>query len=220
MLDAWQYSSSSTTGNASVPQLLLAAHADMLARLQRDEHPPGNWDAYVLCDGRSDVLCHRRAYWWATPFLRAVELSVMGSNATTRQAYLDVAIRSGEWYLLAQRLDGAVYRETAPDGKTAAYGLANSAAAAACMLWMRLHALTGDKRWVEPIYRSMRYLLSQQINHTITDDNPHIQGAVIEATRPPPDGTDSSPWYVRDIASSFFAQAAAMLLDMAAAEKG
>ena len=63
----------------------------MLERLLRDEHPPGNWDAYLLCDGQSEVLCHRRAYWWGgVPFLKSWQQT---GNAT----HLAAAVRVGEW---------------------------------------------------------------------------------------------------------------------------
>lgn len=59
LLDAWV--AAGRPSATSSP--LLPALQEMLDRQIRDEHPPGNWDAYLFCDGRSDVLCHRRAYW-------------------------------------------------------------------------------------------------------------------------------------------------------------
>jgi hypothetical protein len=41
--------------------------------------------------------------------------------------------------------------------------------------------------------------------------DPNLQGAVIEGVEAP-DGSDASPYYVRDLATIFFVQAAARLL--------
>jgi hypothetical protein len=41
--------------------------------------------------------------------------------------------------------------------------------------------------------------------------DPNLQGAVIEGVEPP-DGSDASPYYVRDLATIFFVQAVSRLL--------
>jgi hypothetical protein len=203
LLDAWV---AAGRPSASPSQLLLPAWNDMLERLLRDEHPPGNWDAYLLCDGQSRVLCHRRAYWWGgIPFLKSWQ-------QTGNRTHLTAAVRVGEWYLRAQRLDGGIFRQTTADGHTKSYGLANSAAAAAAILWMKLHEATGDKRWLEPTRVTLRFLLGQQI-HNASDQR--LEGVVIESVDPPPAGTDQASWFVRDIASTFTSHAIAILLSMA-----
>jgi hypothetical protein len=208
LLDAWV-----AAGRPSASfSPLLPAFEEMLERLLKDEHPPGNWDAYLLCDGRTDVLCHRRAYWWGFPFLKSYEET---GNAT----HLAAAVRVGKWYLLAQRLDGGIFRQTTADGQTASYGLANSAAAAATILWMRLYRATGDPSWLEPTQRSLKFLLTQQIQSTNETIDSHLAGAVLETTTAPPAGTDAPPWVVRDIAPTFFAQAVVELLTLAVAEE-
>lgn len=58
LLDAWV--AAGRPGSTVSP--LRATNDAMLNRMLRDEHPSGNWDAYLLCDGRSDVLCHRRGH--------------------------------------------------------------------------------------------------------------------------------------------------------------
>eukprot|EP01051_Picozoa_sp_SAG22_P009718 SAG22_NODE_830_length_6941_cov_2.114294_4_plen_1368_part_00 len=183
---------------------LLPTFNDMLERQLQDEHPRGNWDAYLFCDGRMDVLCHRRAYWWGVPFLRSYEL-------TGNKSHLAAAIRVGNWYMLAQRIDGGVFRQTTPTGLTASYGLTNSAAAAACIIWMRLFRATTDPVWLEPILRSLEFLLTQQMQD-VSDSR--LQGAVIEETAGPLASSDAPPWVVRDIAPSFFVHSIAKLLEL------
>jgi hypothetical protein len=199
LIDAWVAAGRPLAADSP----LLPAYDDMLERLLRDEHPHGNWDAYLLCDGRSDVLCHRRAYWWGgIPFLKSYEQT---GNAT----HLDAAARVGEWYLLAQRLDGGVFRQTTADGRTKSFGLANSAAAAAAIVWMLLFQATGNRTWLDPAARTLEFLLTQQIRNA---SDPMLEGAMIESVSAPPGGTDEPPWFVRDIASTFAIHAFAMLL--------
>jgi hypothetical protein len=205
LLDAWVAAGRPSAAHSP----LLPAWNDMLERLLRDEHPSGNWDAYLLCDGQSKVLCHRRAYWWGgIPFLKSWQ-------QTGNTTHLAAAVRVGEWYLLAQRLDGGVFRQTTADGRTRAYGLANSAAAAAAIIWMQLFQATGDTRWLEPTATTLQFLLSQQVQDA---SDSRIKGAVIESVDPPPSGTDNAPWFVRDIASTFTSHAIALLLTLSHGE--
>lgn len=170
-------------------------------RLLRDEHPAGNWINYAPCNAKSGYMHPRHAYWWGLPMIAAYEES-------SEQKYLDCAIRAGEWYLNAQRLDGGLFRKTGLDFRTDSFGHATSGIACAAILWQELHRVTQDPRWLDPIENALRFCMNVQFTGP---EDPNLRGAILEKVLPP-DGTDRSPYHIRDLGTIFFIKAAAMKL--------
>lgn len=170
-------------------------------RLLRDEDPPGNWISYAPCSAKGGHIHPRHAYWWGLPMIAAYE-----DSGETK--YLDCAIRAGQWYLNAQRRDGGLFRRTYTDFRTDSFGHATSGIACAAILWQGLHRVTGDSRWLEPIDLALRFCVSMQF---IRPEDPNLAGAILEKVLPP-DGTDHSPYHIRDLGTIFFVKAAAMKL--------
>ncbi|HWB53225.1 MAG TPA: hypothetical protein VG722_03500 [Tepidisphaeraceae bacterium] len=174
---------------------------EVLQRLLRDERPPGNWIDYEPCSPDQGWIHPRQAYWWGWPMIAAWRHS-------HEQRWLSAAIRSGERYLHAQRKDGGLFRHTYLDFNTRSFSHATSGTLCAAILWMNLFQETHETRWLEPIFRSMKYALSLQF--TAPSDS-NLLGCILERLVPP-DGTDRSPYHIRDLGTIFFIQAAAKLL--------
>jgi hypothetical protein len=170
-------------------------------RLLRDEDPPGNWISYSPCSAKGGHIHPRHAYWWGLPMIAAYEDSGESN-------YLDCAIRAGEWYLKAQRRDGGLFRRTYTDFRTDSFGHATSGIACAAILWQELHRVTGDSRWMEPVEQALRFCVSVQFTEP---NDANLRGAILEKVLPP-DGTDRSPYHIRDLGTIFFVKAAAMKL--------
>jgi len=122
--------------------------------------------------------------------------------------WLDAACRSGEWYIKAQRNDGGLFRYTDLDFKTPSFDHATSGIQCAAILWLRLFQETGDARWLEPMRRALAYAMRLQF---IEPSDANLKGCILEKVLPP-DGTDRSPYHIRDLGTIFFIQAASMLL--------
>jgi hypothetical protein len=106
------------------------------------------------------------------------------------------------------RLDGGLFRSTAPDFKTPSFDHATSGIACAAILWLELAQEFGDTQWDEPMIRALRYCYSMQFT-SASDEN--LQGAVLEKVIHP-NGSDAPPWYLRDIGTFFYIQAASRVL--------
>src|SRR6185312_13430015 len=76
----------------------------------------------------------------------------------------------------------------------------------ACKLWHGLWLETRDSRWRTALHKALRFQMEVQF---VNPRDANLEGAVLERTLPP-DGTDRSPYHVRDLASIFFVQAAAL----------
>jgi hypothetical protein len=177
------------------------AFDDVLACLLRTEHPAGNWLGYGPCQPQSQLIHPRHAYWWGRPLLLAYR-----RNALSR--HLEAACRSGHWYIQAQRQDGGMFRDTGVDFRTPSFGHATSGIVCAAIFWMDLLQTTGDRVWMEPTVRAMQFAMRMQLTQP-RDAN--LRGAILEKVLPP-DGTDASPYHLRDLGTIFFVQAAAQLL--------
>ncbi|MCC6679912.1 MAG: hypothetical protein IT445_03320 [Phycisphaeraceae bacterium] len=175
---------------------------EILGRLLTDETPTGNWADYCPCHIKEGWIHPRHAYWWGRPFLAAW-------RDTHEQMWLDAAVRAGEWYRLAQRIDGGLFRNTDLRFNSTSFGQCTSGAACAAIFWIELFCATGDRKWLEPIHRSLQYCMSMQLHNTT---NHSTRGAMIEGANSP-DGSDQCPYFIRDLASIFFVQAAATLLN-------
>lgn len=177
------------------------AFFEVLDRLLRDERPAGNWVDYGPCLPRTGECHPRHAYWWGLPM-------VDGWIETRETKWLDAARRSGQWYVSAQRTDGGLFRFTDSNFNTACFGHATSGIACAAILWIQLFEQTGESRWLEPLHRALKYCMSMQFTEPA---DPNLKGCILEKILPP-DGSDRSPYYVRDLGTIFFVQAAAQLL--------
>lgn len=180
---------------------------EILHRLLRDERPAGNWVDYGPCCPKTGECHPRHAYWWGLPMLDAYQHS-------REKIWLDAAVRSGEWYVKAQRTDGGLFRFTDLNFKTACFEHATSGICCAAILWMRLFRETRDPQWLEPTRKALSYAMSVQFTEP---QDPNLKGCVLERLAPP-DGTDRNPYYIRDLATIFFVQAAAQLLTACKAE--
>ena len=122
--------------------------------------------------------------------------------------YLACARRAGEWYQNALRLDGGLFRGTRRDFKTDSFGHATSGIACAALLWEELWKETHDETWLDSIRTGLYFCLMMQFRDV---HDPNLQGALIEAVDAP-NGSDVSPYYLRDLSTIFFVQAVARLL--------
>ena len=125
--------------------------------------------------------------------------------------YLDCAIRAGKWYVNAQRADGGLFRRPCVAFKPDSFGPATSGLACAPILWQELQRVTGDSRWLEPIDLALQFCARMQFTDP---EDPNLLGAILEKVLPP-DGTDRSPYHIRDLGTIFFVKAAAMRLSRA-----
>lgn len=180
---------------------LRAIFYEVAERLLREEDPPGNWIAFGPCNAATGMIHPRQAYWWGLPMIDAFRDS-------HDPRYLACARRAGEWYQNAMRLDGGLFRGTRRDFKTDSFSHAISGVACAVILWVELWKETHDESWLASIRDGLNFCQAMQLRKV---SDPNLQGAVIEGVEAP-DGTDASPYYVRDIASIFFVQAASRVL--------
>ncbi len=171
---------------------------EILEKLTREEDPPGNWIKYHPSHRKKGFIHARQAFWWSLPFVRAYE-------ETSQIKFLDVAKRAGEWYLKAIRADGGIFRNTYADFNTDSFGHATSGAACAVILWCELKKISGLKKYDPYIRNCLNYCLNMQF--TFPKDK-NLFGCVLEKVLPP-DGTDGSPYLIRDLGTIFFAQAVA-----------
>lgn len=169
-------------------------------RLLKDEEPEGNWIKYGPCDKDLGRIHPRHAYWWGKPMIFAYEDS-------GEERYLDCAKRAGNWYVKAQRKDGGLFRGTYLDFNTDSFGHCTSGIACAAILWSELYRITNDTSWIGPIKKAVEYCMNMQF-YDVKD--PNLKGAILEKVLPP-DGTDTLPYYIRDLGTIFFLQAIDMI---------
>jgi hypothetical protein len=174
---------------------------EVAERLLREEDPPGNWIGFAPCNAVTGMIHPRQAYWWGYPMIDAYRDS-------HDPRYLACARRAGEWYQNAMRLDGGLLRGTRRDFKTDSFGHATSGIACAALLWQELWKETHEERWLDSIRTGLNFCLRMQFRDV---HDPNLQGAVIEAVNAPR-GSDASPYYLRDLSTIFFVQAASRLL--------
>jgi len=127
---------------------------------------------------------------------------------TGEARWLETAIRSGQWYMRAQRLDGGLFRFTDLQFRTACFGHATSGIMSAAVMWIELFRATGETCWLEPLYRALDYACRMQF---ATPEDQNLAGCILEKVLEP-DGTDASSYHIRDLGTIFFIQAAASLM--------
>ncbi len=170
-------------------------------RVLRDEDPPGNWIHYAPCNPERGNIHPRMAYWWARPMLMAYQ-------ETGDKKYLNCAKRCADWYAKAQRKDGGIFRNTYIDFNTDSFGHATSGIACAVILWHDFEKITGQKIYNKHLIQALKYCLSMQFREP---QDANLKGCILEKVIPP-DGTDVSPYHVRDLGTIFFIQAASLVL--------
>jgi hypothetical protein len=170
-------------------------------RLLKDESPAGNWKAYPPCFPDTGICHPRHAYWWGRPLWMVHQL-------TGDARLLECCRRSAQWYVSAMRLDGGLFRDTGPDFKTPSFGHATSGIACAAILWADLIKNYGDTQWIEPLKRALSFCRSVQFTNA-SDSN--LKGAILEKVLPP-NGSDAPPWYLRELGTFFYVQAACQIV--------
>lgn len=169
--------------------------------LLQEEKPSGNWIGIVPCDSERGVIHPRHAYWWGRPML-------MLYKETGDKRFQELFRRSVQWYDHALRLDGGFMRDTSVDFNTGCFGHATSGSACAALCFLDMAELEDRNYWLSRAEKALDYCCTMQFTSA---SDPNLQGAVLEKIRPP-DGTDRSPYYLRDLGTIFFIQAAASYL--------
>lgn len=165
------------------------------------ERPPGNWVAYRPCREDPGYIHPRMGYWWGLPMLDAWRTS-------GDERYLDCAVRVAEWHVRALRRDGGMFRQTYLDFNTDSFGHATSGTACAAIVMGEVDRARGNEHFRQHQERALAYCLRMQFRDPA---DPNLRGAILEKVLPP-DGTDHSPYHVRDLGTIFFIQAAAQYL--------
>lgn len=165
-------------------------------RLLRDEDPPGNWINYPPCDPVKGSIHPWHAYWWGRPMIYAFQ-------ETGDRRYLACALRSGQWYQKAQRRDGGLIRGTYQDFNTNSFGHATSGICCGMILWQELERILNEKLFQSSLKLALEYSINMQFRE-VSDAN--LRGCILEKVLPP-DGTDRSPYHIRDLGAIFFIQA-------------
>jgi uncharacterized protein YyaL (SSP411 family) len=165
-------------------------------RLLKDEDPSGNWNRYSS-GPRSPYGNPRQSYWWGYPMIAAFQES-------GDKRYLDCARRVGDSYLHLARDESDPFLGSLRPSP----GIDTSGMACAAILWLDLFHETKEERWMAAARRALRYCLNMQFREV---QDPNLKGALLEQVLPP-NGSDRSPFYVRDLATIFYVQAACKLL--------
>ena len=169
--------------------------------LRENENPSGNWICYLPCIIATQSIHPRHAYWWGRPMLTIWRES-------GNEEYLQLFHRAVRWYANAIRRDGGLFRATGVDFNTESFGHASSGSACAALMFLDMAALDRDEQWLSKAELCLDFCMKMQLTHP---EEPRMRGAVIEKVLPP-DGTERSPYYLRDLGTTFFIQAAAEYL--------
>jgi len=181
----------------------LDAHIGVSERLVADQNPRGNWLDYGPCSAAKQRFHPRQTYWWAIPLIDTYQ-------RTGRPEFLDTAIASGHFCRQAMRADGGYIRGTYTGYRTDSFGHETSGSACAAILFMRLFEETGDAEWLDVATTALRYCARVQFREPA---DPNLLGAVLEKVLPP-DGSDQSPYYLRDLGTIFFVIAGVRYLEI------
>ena len=192
-IQGWQL-----TGDKQFKQIATAAAETLL----QDENPPGSWIKYIPCSSEKGFIHPRHAYWWGMPMLEIYK-------ATGDERYLQCFFRSVNWYMQAMRRDGGIIRQTYTDFNTESFGHATSGTACAVICFLKYYEHTGDRKILEYIEKGLDYCFKMQFTNPA---DPNLKGAILEKVLQP-DGTDRSPYHIRDLGTIFFIQAACIYLE-------
>jgi hypothetical protein len=170
-------------------------------RLLADEAPAGNWVNYAPCHRKTGAIHPRHAYWWGRPMLAMFEQS-------RDERHRELFLRSCDWYRRAMRRDGGIMRNTYPDFTTDSFGHATSGVGCAVIMFLEASKKLGRTDLDPLIERGLSYGMNMQFTQP---EDPNLMGCVLEKIVAP-DGTDASPYHIRDLGTIFFVQAMAMYL--------
>ncbi|MCC6580250.1 MAG: hypothetical protein IT440_07385 [Phycisphaeraceae bacterium] len=170
------------------------------------QRPAGNWVDYAPCHPDQMSFHPRHTYWWGMPLLGLW-------RQTGRHEFLDTAMASARFTRQAMRRDGGYFRGTCYDHATGcintdSFGHATSGSACAAIFFLEVFHETGDEAWLRDAERALDFCMKVQLRET---SDPNLRGVILEKVLPP-DGTDSLPYYIRDLGTIFFVQAAAKYL--------
>ncbi len=185
------------TGNERFRHIAFATAETLLA----DENPPGNWIKYIPCNAEVGNIHPRHSYWWGLPMLELYK-------ETGDEKYAALFKRAVEWYKKALRHDGGLFRDTYLDFNTDSFGHATSGTACAAICFQRYLELTGDESIRPYLNKALKFCMSMQLTQAA---DPNMKGAILEKVNYP-DGTDNLPYFLRDLGTIFFIQAAALAL--------
>ena len=197
--DAVYWTAFRLTGNPLYRDIALTAAETLLAT----ENPPGNWIRYIPCRCTAGYIHPRHAFWWGLPMLTLY-------HGTGERKYRDVFFRAVEWYRHALRRDGGIFRTTYTDFNTLSFGHATSGSACAARCFLAAFRESGEDRWLKLAESALQFCGSMQFTDPA---DPNLRGAILEKILPP-DGTDRSPYHVRDLGTIFFLQAASEYLGL------
>ena len=172
-------------------------------KLLKDENPSGNWIEYGPCVKRCGSIHPRHAYWWGKPMLEVYK-------ATGDERFLQCFYRSVNWYQQAMRKDGGIFRNNYVDFNTDSFGHATSGTACALISFLEYYRHSGDRKILEYINKGMQYCIKMQF---VTPGDRNLKGAILEKIAYP-NGTDRSPFHVRDLGTIFFIQAASLYIEI------
>lgn len=192
MIKCWRL-----TGEDRFRQIALETAETLL----RDEHPAGNWFKYGPCHPTLGHIHPRHAFWWGLPLLEV-------GQVTGDRRMLDCFGRCVQWYRQAMRRDGGFIRNTYLDFNTDSFGHATSGTACAVIMFLHYYRETGDDGIVPHIELGLDYCLKMQF---VNPQDANLQGAILEKVLPP-DGSDRSPYHLRDLGTIFFIQATCLYL--------
>jgi hypothetical protein len=170
-------------------------------RLLRDENPAGNWLAYPPCNKAQGKIHPRHAYWWGYSMLEVYK-------ETGDKRFLACFQRSADWYCRALRRDGGLFRGTYEDFTTDSFGHATSGVGCAALMFLTAYQFLGDQDMLPHLERALGFCSGMQFKNS-ADKN--LQGAVLEKVLPP-DGTDASPYHLRDLGTIFYVSALSRFL--------
>ncbi len=174
---------------------------ETVERLLASEFPAGNWLRYLPCNLEAEQLHPRHAYWWGNAMVDAW-------LHTGDERFREAAFRSANWYSHALRRDGGLFRHTSVGFNTESFGHATSGSACAAILFLRVAKVFDEERYLPYARKALDFCLKMQL---VSPRDPHLRGAILEKVLPP-DGSDRSPYHLRDLGTIFFLQAAAAYL--------
>lgn len=185
------------SGNAAYRDIALAAAETLL----RDEGPEGNWIKYHPCIKATGSIHPRHAFWWGKPMAELF-------HHTGDERYREIFFRSVTWYEKAIRHDGGLFRGTYPDFSTDSFGHATSGSACAALCFMERAKFGDADHFMALAGKCLDFCTAMQLT---SPADPALTGVIIEKVMPP-DGSGNNPYYIRDLGTVFFVQAAAVYM--------
>ena len=185
------------TGNTVYRDVALATAETLL----RDEAPEGNWIKYHPCIKATGSIHPRHAFWWGKPMAELF-------HHTGDGRYREIFFRSVKWYENALCRDGGLFRGTYPDFKTDSFGHAASGSACAALCFMERAKFGEADHFMALAEKCLNFCAGMQLT---APDDPALTGVIIEKVMPP-DGTGRNPYYIRDLGTVFYIQAAAVYM--------